>query len=57
METLRTNPVHILIRAVVMLVGALMLWAAPASVVGIFIMLIGLVCAIGGLTLEKTRQF
>ena len=57
METLRTNPVHILIRAVVMLVGALMLWAAPASVIGIFIMLIGLVCAIGGLTLEKTRQF
>ncbi len=57
METLRTDSVHFLIRAVVMLAGALMLWAAPASVVGIFIMLIGLVCAIGGLTLEKTRQF
>jgi hypothetical protein len=57
METLRTNSVHFLIRAVVMLVGALMLWAAPASVVGIFVMLIGLVCAIGGLTLEKTSQF
>ena len=57
METPLTNPVHILIRAVVMLAGAVMLWAAPASVVGIFIMLIGLVCAIGGLTLEKTRQF
>ena len=57
METLRTDPVHFLIRGVVMLVGALMLWAAPASVIGILVMLIGLVCAVGGLTLEKTRQF
>ena len=57
METLRTNSVHFLIRGVVMLVGALMLWAAPASVIGILVMLIGLVCAVGGLTLEKTRQF
>jgi hypothetical protein len=57
METIRTNPLHFFIRAVLMLVGALMLWAAPATVIGLLVMLIGLVCAVGGLTLEKTRQF
>ncbi len=57
MEPLRSNSLHFFIRAVLMLVGALMLWAAPASVIGILVMLIGLVCAVGGLTLEKTRQF
>jgi len=40
-----------------MCVGALLLWAAPVSVAGLMLMLVGLVCAVSGLTLEKTQQF
>jgi len=57
MEPIRTIPIHFAIRAVIALVGALLVWAAPASIVGLLVMLVGLVCAVGGLTLEKTRQF
>jgi hypothetical protein len=57
METLYSNPVHIFIRVLLMCAGALMLWAAPATVAGILMMLAGLVCAVGGFTLEKTSQF
>lgn len=57
MEQVRTTPLHFALRAVITLVGALLLWAAPASAVGLFVMLVGLVCAVGGLTLEMRRQF
>jgi uncharacterized membrane protein HdeD (DUF308 family) len=57
MEPFQSNAVHFVTRAVLMLVGALLLWAAPASVIGLVVMLVGLVCAVSGLALEKTRQF
>ena len=57
MEQVRSTPIHFALRGLIMLVCALMLWAAPASALGLAIMFIGLVCAVGGLTLEKTRQF
>jgi hypothetical protein len=37
--------------------GALLLWAAPVSLSGLALMFVGLVCGVGGLTLEKTQQF
>jgi len=40
-----------------MLSGALLLWAAPVSITGIALMLVGLVCAVSAFTLEKTQQF
>ena len=40
-----------------MLAGALLLWAAPVSIGGLLLMLVGLVCAVSAFTLEKTQQF
>ena len=57
MEPFQSNVVYFVTRAVLMLVGALLLWAAPTSVIGLIVMLVGLVCAVSGLALEKTRQF
>jgi hypothetical protein len=57
MTTFPTVTFHFLVRAVLMCVGALLLWAAPVSVAGLMVMLVGLVCAVSGFTLEKTRQF
>jgi hypothetical protein len=57
MEPFRSNVVYFFTRAVLMLVGALLLWAAPTSVIGLVVMFVGLVCAVSGLALEKTRQF
>ena len=57
MEPFQSNVVYFVTRAVLMLVGALLLWAAPTSVIGLVVMLVGLVCAVSGLALEKTRQF
>ena len=54
---MESTPLHFALRALITLAGALMLWAAPTSVVGLVVMFGGLVCAVGGLTLEKTRQF
>jgi hypothetical protein len=48
---------HILIRVLLMCAGALLLWAAPVSITGLALMFVGLICAVGGLTLEKTQQF
>jgi len=48
---------HFLARALLMCAGALLLWAAPVSLAGLLLMFVGLVCAVGALTLEKTRQF
>jgi uncharacterized membrane protein HdeD (DUF308 family) len=57
MEPFQSNAVYFVTRAVLMLVGALLLWAAPTSVIGLVVMLVGLVCAVSGVALEKTRQF
>ena len=57
MEPFQSNVVYFVTRAVLMVVGALLLWAAPISVIGLLVMLVGLVSAVSGLTLEKTRQF
>ncbi|HXD21650.1 MAG TPA: hypothetical protein VN654_31810 [Vicinamibacterales bacterium] len=57
MTSLRPDVLHILIRVVLMLAGALLLWAAPVSVTGIALMFVGLLCAVGAFTLEKTQQF
>ena len=48
---------HLFIRLLLMCVGALLLWAAPVSISGLALMLVGLVCAVSALTLEKTQQF
>jgi hypothetical protein len=57
MEAVHTHSRHLALRAGVTAAGALMLFTAPASVLGILVMLIGLICAVGGLTVEKTREF
>ena len=57
MEPFQSNVVYFVTRAVLKLVGAQLLWAAPTTVIGLVVMLVGLVCAVSGLALEKTRQF
>jgi len=57
MPSLSTNLLHIVTRVVLMCCGALLLWAAPVSLAGLALMFVGLVCTVGGLTLEKTEQF
>jgi type III secretory pathway component EscS len=57
MTSLRPDAIHFFFRAMLMLAGALLLWAAPVSVAGIVVMLVGLVCAVSAFTLEKTQQF
>jgi 1,4-dihydroxy-2-naphthoate octaprenyltransferase len=57
MTALHPHALHFLIRAILMLAGALLLWAAPVSIAGIVVMLVGLVCAVSAFTLEKTEQF
>jgi hypothetical protein len=51
-ETVHASAFPFIIRVVLMMVGAFLLWYAPASAVGIMLMLIGLVCAVAGLTLH-----
>lgn len=57
MISVRSDPFHTVVRALLMVAGALLLWAAPVSVAGLVLMFVGLVCAVGALTLEKTQQF
>jgi hypothetical protein len=40
-----------------MCTGGVLLWAAPISIAGLVLMFVGLVCAVGALTFEKTQQF
>jgi hypothetical protein len=49
---IRANVFPFVIRALLFAVGALLLWAAPASAAGLLVMLVGLVCAVTGLTLQ-----
>lgn len=57
MEAIHTHPRHLALRAAVTLLGIVMLFTAPASALGMVVMLIGLVCAVGGFTLEKRSEF
>ena len=57
MTSVPSDPFHILVRALLMCTGAALLWAAPVSIAGLVLMLVGLVCAVGALTFEKTQQF
>ena len=57
MTTLHPDAFHFLIRALLICAGALLLWAAPVSVPGLVLMLVGVVCAVSAFTLEKTQQF
>ena len=52
METLLPNAIPFFLRAMLLMVGVLLLWVAPASVIGLLLMLVGLVCAVTGLTLN-----
>jgi len=57
MTSLPPDVLHIVIRALLILAGAVLLWVAPVSVAGLALMFVGLVCAVGAFTLEKTQQF
>ena len=57
MRAIHSHPRHLWLRGAITLAGVLMLFTAPASALGIVVMLIGLVCAVGGLTLEKASEF
>jgi len=56
-STIRPEPIHFLIRAVLISIGVLLLWAAPVSIAGLALMLVGVICAVSAFTLEKTQQF
>lgn len=47
----------LILRVLLLCAGAVLLWAAPVSIAGLALMLVGLVCAVSALTLEKTEQF
>jgi hypothetical protein len=49
MEAIRPHAVHFAARFILTVLGATLLWWAPASVVGLVVMLIGLICAVSGL--------
>ncbi len=50
MDVLRSHGLHLAARAVLTMLGALLLWLAPASVAGLVVMLIGLICAVSGVS-------
>jgi hypothetical protein len=49
MDAIRSHGFHPAARGVLTVLGAGLLWSAPASIVGLVVMLIGLVCAVSGL--------
>jgi hypothetical protein len=49
MDAIRSHGLHLAARAVLTMLGALLLWLAPASVAGLVVMLIGLIWAASGL--------
>jgi 1,4-dihydroxy-2-naphthoate octaprenyltransferase len=57
MTSVPSDAFHILVRALLLCTGAVLLWTAPISMAGLVLMFVGLVCAVGALTFEKTRQF
>jgi hypothetical protein len=51
-DAIRANAFPFVLRALLFLAGALLLWDAPTSIAGLVVMLVGLVCAVTGLTLD-----
>ena len=49
LDTIRAHAFHLAVRAVLTILGGLLLWSAPLSVAGLLLMLIGLICAVSGL--------
>ena len=49
MEAIRSQTFHLASRAVLTILGVMLLWRAPATVGGLAVMLIGLICAVSGL--------
>jgi hypothetical protein len=49
MDAIRSHALHLAARAVLTVLGGLLLWSAPLSVTGLVVMLIGLICAVSGL--------
>ena len=49
MDAIRPHAFHFTARAVLTALGAALLWWAPASILGLVVMLIGLICAVSGL--------
>ena len=49
MEAIHSQTFHLAARAVLTIIGAALLWWAPATVSGLLVMLVGLVCAVSGL--------
>jgi len=57
MDSIHPAAIHFLVRAILIVVGALLLWAAPISIAGLALMLVGVICTVSAFTLEKTQQF
>ena len=49
MDAIRSHGLHFAARAVLTMVGVVLLFLAPASILGLVVMLFGLICASGGL--------
>ena len=49
MDAIRSHGLHVAARAVLTMVGVVLLWLAPASILGLVVMLVGLICASSGL--------
>jgi hypothetical protein len=49
MDAIRTHGLHLAARAVLTILGGLLLWSAPLTVTGLVVMLIGLIFAVSGL--------
>ena len=56
MEAIRPHALHFAARAVLTLLGIALLWWAPASILGLVIMLIGLICAVSGIAASDMFQ-
>ena len=56
MEAIRPHSIHFAARAVLTVFGAALLWWAPASVFGLVVMLIGLICAVSGIAASDMFQ-
>ena len=49
MDAIRLHGLHLAARVVLTVLGAWLLWSAPASAAGLIVMLVGLICAVSGL--------
>jgi hypothetical protein len=49
LDAIRAHGLHLAARAVLTILGGLLLWSAPLTVTGLVVMLIGLIFAVSGL--------